>query len=67
MPRLLTKVKTPILNERLLPISIALPNTLLGKLIMSISTGNGEFLQFQTVDKTIRWVDKKYIQLQELS
>jgi hypothetical protein len=34
---------------------------------MSISTGNGEFLQFQTVDKTIRWVDKKYIQLQELS
>lgn len=67
MPRLLTKVKTPILNERLLPISIALPNTLLGKLIMSINTGSGEFLQFQTVDKTIRWVDKKYIQLQELS
>ena len=67
MPRLLTKVKTPILNERLLPISLAQPNTLLGKLIMSISTGKGEFLQFQTVDNTIRWVDKRYIQLQEQS
>ena len=65
MPRLLTRVNTPVLNERLMPIAFASPNTILGKLIMSMNTGNGEFLQFQTVDKTIRWVDKRFIQLQE--
>jgi hypothetical protein len=65
MPRLLTRVNTPVLNERLMPIAFAGPNTILGKLIMSMNTGKGEFLQFQTVDHTIRWVDKKFIQLQE--
>ena len=65
MPRLLTRVNTPVLNERLMPIAFAGPNTILGKLIMSMNTGKGEFLQFQTVDNTIRWVDKKFIQLQE--
>jgi hypothetical protein len=34
---------------------------------MSMNTGNGEYLQFQTVDDTLRWVDKRYIQLQEQS
>jgi hypothetical protein len=65
MPRLLTRVNTPVLNERLIPIAYAMPNTVLGKLIMSMNTGNGEYLQFQTVDNTLRWVDKRYIQLQE--
>jgi hypothetical protein len=67
MPRLLTRVNTPVLNERLIPIAYAMPNTVLGKLIMSMNTGNGEYLQFQTVDDTLRWVDKRYIQLQEQS
>jgi hypothetical protein len=67
MPRLLTRMNTPVLNERLIPIAYAMPNTVLGKLIMSMNTGNGEYLQFQTVDNTLRWVDKRYIQLQEQS
>jgi hypothetical protein len=67
MPRLLTRVNTPVLNERLIPIAQAGPNTVLGKLIMSMNTGSGEYLQFQTVDDTLRWVDKRYIQLQEQS
>lgn len=65
MPRLLTKIKTPVLDERLLPVALAQPNTILGNLIMSMNTGKGEFLQFQTVDNTLRWVDKQFIHLQE--
>lgn len=64
-PRLLTKTLTPVLNENLTLINTAQPNTILGKLIMSMKTGNAEFLQFQTIDNTLRWVDKRFIQLQE--
>lgn len=67
MPRLLTRGSTPVLNERLVPIALAQPNTILGRLIMSINTGKGEFLQFQTVDNTLRWVDRRFIHLQEQS
>ena len=67
MPRLLTKINTPVLNEHLVPVALAQPNMILGKLIMSINTGKGEFLQFKTVDNTLRWVDKRFIQLQEQS
>jgi hypothetical protein len=67
MPRLLTRVNTPVLNDRLIAIALAPPNTILGKLIMSMNTGSGEFLQFQTVNNTFRWVDKSFIQLQEQS
>lgn len=67
MPRLLTRMNTPVLDERLMPVAHAGPNTVLGKLIMSMDTGNSEYLQFQTVDNTLRWVDKRYIQLQEQS
>ncbi len=67
MPRLLTKINTPVLNENLTPIAVAQPNTILGRLIMSMKTVKGEFLQFQTVDNTLRWVDKRFIQLQEQS
>jgi hypothetical protein len=67
MPRLLTKINTPVLNEDLIPIAFAQPNMILGRLIMSMNTGRGEFLQFQTVDNTLRWVDKRFIQLQEQS
>lgn len=65
MPRLLTKVRTPILNDRLVVINTADANTLLGQLIMSLHTGRGEFLQFKTIDNTLRWVDKRYIHLQD--
>ena len=67
MPRILTKFNTPVLNEDLVPIAFAQPNMILGRLIMSMNTGKGEFLQFQTVDNTLRWVDKRFIQLQEQS
>ena len=67
MPRLLTKINTPVLNEDLVAIDLAQANTILGRLIMSMNTGKGEFLQFQTVDNTLRWVDKRFIQLQEQS
>ena len=67
MPRLLTKINTPVLNEHLVAIDLAQANTILGRLIMSMNTGKGEFLQFQTVDNTLRWVDKRFIQLQEQS
>ena len=67
MPRLLTRINTPVLNERLVAIDLARANTILGRLIMSMNTGSGEFLQFQTVDNTLRWVDRKFIQLQEQS
>ena len=67
MPRILTRVSTPVLNEDLVPIAFAQPNMVLGRLIMSMNTGKGEFLQFQTVDNTLRWVDKRFIQLQEQS
>jgi hypothetical protein len=67
MPRILTKINTPVLNEDLIPIAFAQPNMILGRLIMSMNTGRGEFLQFQTVDNTLRWVDKRFIQLQEQS
>ncbi len=67
MPRLLTKINTPVLNENLTPIAVAKPNTILGRLIMSMKTVKGEFLQFQTVDNSLRWVDKRFIQLQEQS
>jgi hypothetical protein len=67
MPRLLTKARTPILNERLIAINVAEPNTMLGQFIMSLNTGRGEFFQFRTVDNTIRWVDKRFIQLQDLT
>ncbi len=65
MPRLLTKTLTPVLNENLLLINTAQPNTILGRLIMSMPTSGAEFLQFQTIDNTLRWVDKRFIQLQE--
>ncbi len=65
MPRLLTKVRTPILNDRLVVINTADANTMLGQLIMSLQTGRGEFLQFKTIDNTLRWVDKRYILLQD--
>jgi hypothetical protein len=67
MPRLLTKINTPVLNERLVAIDLARANTILGKLIMSMNTGSGEYLQFQTIDNTLRWVDRRFIQLQEQS
>ncbi len=61
LPSLLTRSVTPILNEKLILINYAGPNTLLGQLIMSMDTGSGEFIQFRTIDNTLRWVDKKYI------
>jgi hypothetical protein len=65
MPRLLTKVRTPILNDRLVVINTAEANTLLGQMIMILDTGRGEYLQFKTIDNTLRWVDKRHILLQE--
>ena len=65
MPRLLTRAKAPILDDRLVAINVAEPNTILGQYIMSLNTGKGEFLQFKTVDNTVRWVDRRFIQLQE--
>ena len=65
MPRLLTRAKAPILDDRLVPINVAEPNTILGQYMMSLNTGKGEFLQFKTVDNTVRWVDRRFIQLQE--
>lgn len=65
MPRILTKATTPVLNEQLHPIDYAGPNTILGQLIMSMNTGKDEFLQFRTIDNTIRWVDKRFTILQD--
>lgn len=66
MPRLLTRFKAPILNDRLVAINVAQPNTILGQYIMGLNTGNAEFLQFRTIDNQLRWVEKRYIQLEQL-
>jgi hypothetical protein len=64
-PRLLTKSAAVILNERFAPINHASANTILGQLMMSMQTKQGVLLKFRTIDNTIRWVDQRYIQLQE--
>jgi hypothetical protein len=66
MPRLLTRFKAPILNDRLVAINVAQPNTILGHYIMGLNTGNAEFLQFRTIDNQLRWVEKRFIQLEQL-
>lgn len=64
-PRLLTKNSAVILNEQFAPINHASANTILGQLMMSMQTKQGVLLKFRTIDNTIRWVDQRYIQLQE--
>jgi hypothetical protein len=64
-PRLLTRSSAVILNERFAPINHASANTILGQLMMSMQTKQGVLLKFRTIDNTIRWVDQRYIQLQE--
>ncbi len=64
-PRLLTRSSAVILNERFAPINHASANTILGQLMMSMQTKHGVLLKFRTIDNTIRWVDQRYIQLQE--
>jgi hypothetical protein len=66
-PRLLTIATTPILDEYRQTINQAQPNTVLGRFIMSIDTGEDVYLQFQTVDNQLRWVNQKTIALQEES
>ena len=66
MPRILTRFKAPILNDRLVAINVAQPNTILGHYIMGMNTGTAEFLQFRTVDNQLRWVEKRFIQLEQL-
>jgi hypothetical protein len=65
MPRLITRSLTPILNEQLLAINQANANTILGRLVMSMDTGKDVYLQFQTIDNQLRWVNNKYISLQQ--
>jgi hypothetical protein len=65
MPRLLTRDKAVILNEKFIPINHAGSNTILGQLVMSMQTKGGVLLQFRTIDNNIRWVDQQYIHLQE--
>ncbi len=64
-PRLLTRSSAVILNEQFAPINHASANTILGQLMMSMQTKQGVLLKFRTIDNTIRWVDQRYIQLQE--
>jgi hypothetical protein len=63
----LTIATTPILDEYRQTINQAQPNTVLGRFIMSIDTGEDVYLQFQTVDNQLRWVNQKTIALQEES
>ena len=65
MPRLLTRSTAVILNEKFIPINHAGSNTILGQLVMSMQTKGGVLLQFRTIDNNIRWVDQRYIHLQE--
>ena len=65
MPRLLTRANAVILNEKFVPINHAGSNTILGQLVMSMQTKSGVLLQFRTIDNNIRWVDQRYIHLQE--
>jgi hypothetical protein len=60
-PILLTLATANILNEKLIPINTASANAILGESIMSLTTQQGEFTQFRTVDNTLRWVDKRFI------
>lgn len=64
MPRILTRARTPILNDQLVAINMAEPNTILGQYIMGLNTGKAEFLQFRTVDNKLRWVERRFIQLE---
>ncbi len=66
MPRILTRARTPILNDQLVAINMAEPNTILGQYIMGLNTGKSEFLQFRTVDNKIRWVERRFIQLEQI-
>ena len=66
MPRILTRARTPILNDQLVAINMAEPNTILGQYIMGLNTGKAEFLQFRTVDNKIRWVERRFIQLEQI-
>jgi hypothetical protein len=65
-PILLTLARVTILNEQLIPINQAGANTLLGEPMMSLQTKQGQFIQFRTIDNTLRWVDKQFVKtLQE--
>lgn len=66
MPRILTRARTPILNDQLVAINMAEPNTILGQYIMGLNTGKAEFLQFRTIDNKIRWVERRFIQLEQI-
>ena len=61
MPRVITTSLAPILDEKLQPFIYVKSNTILGILEVTIDTGSSKYIQFRTIDNTLRWVEKKYI------
>lgn len=51
-----TKQRTQVLDGRMQPLISVQSGTLLGNYIMSLNTGKTNYIQFKTIDNTLRWV-----------
>ena len=60
----ITKQKTQVLDDRMLPIISVQSGTLLGNYIMSLNTGKINYIQFKTIDNTLRWVKANAVVIQ---
>jgi len=67
IPLLISRSTAPVLNDNLVPINHVQPNVILGRFIMELNTGRDSFMQFRTIDNHLRWVEKKYITIQQSS
>ncbi len=52
----ITKQRTQVLDGRMQPLISVQSGTLLGNYIMSLNTGKTNYIQFKTIDNTLRWV-----------
>jgi len=58
---IITITSAPVLNEKFEMTGRAEANTILGFPVMELFTGKKNFVQFLTIENTIRWVDKTLI------
>lgn len=57
----ISRKSTQVLNEKMQPVVMVGPKTLLGEYIMTLDTGAARFVKFRTVDQTERWVREDYV------
>jgi hypothetical protein len=62
----ITKQRTTVLDAKLQPVMNVQEGTLLGTYLMSLNTGTANYIQFRTIDNTLRWVKAEAIRTNPL-